>query len=394
MTTQTTTTTHFGAEPHGGVLIDGFAPSAERDRLREEARALPKRELTAREASDVEMIAIGGYSPLAGFMGEADYNSVVHTMHLANGLPWTIPVTLSVSGDDTTKATPGSRLALTREGEPIAVMSVEQQFTRDARMEAERVYRTTDEAHPGVAALYREHNTLISGPIQVFGDLPNQTFPRHRLPPRETRRLFAEREWRTVVGFQTRNPVHRAHEYLQKCALEIVDGLLLHPLVGETKSDDIPADVRMRSYEVLLAKYYPADRVLLAVNPAAMRYGGPREAIFHALIRKNFGCTHFIVGRDHAGVGSYYGPYDAQHIFLEFEPGSLGIQPLFFENSFYCTVCGNMATQKTCPHGEEDRVSLSGTQVREMLRNGILPPPEFSRAEVAQVLSDAMRDGQ
>ena len=394
MTTQTTTTTHFGAEPHGGVLIDGFAPSAERDRLREEARALPKRELTAREASDVEMIAIGGYSPLAGFMGEADYNSVVHTMHLANGLPWTIPVTLSVSGDDTTKATPGSRLALTREGEPIAVMSVEQQFTRDARMEAERVYRTTDEAHPCVAALYREHKTLISGPIQVFGDLPNQTFPRHRLPPRETRRLFAEREWRTVVGFQTRNPVHRAHEYLQKCALEIVDGLLLHPLVGETKSDDIPADVRMRSYEVLLAKYYPADRVLLAVNPAAMRYGGPREAIFQALIRKNFGCTHFIVGRDHAGVGSYYGPYDAQHIFLEFEPGSLGIQPLFFENSFYCTVCGNMATQKTCPHGEEDRVSLSGTQVREMLRNGILPPPEFSRAEVAQVLSDAMRDGQ
>jgi sulfate adenylyltransferase len=394
VTTETTATTHFGAEPHGGVLIDAFAPSADRARLREEADSLPFRELNAREASDVEMIAIGAYSPIAGFMGKADYDSVVHSMHLANHLAWTIPVTLSIGDRDQSNAMPGSRIALSWKGEPIAVMSVEEQFTRDARVEAEKVYRTTEEAHPGVAALYREHDTLIAGPIEVFGPLPNQTFPQHRLPPRETRRLFAEREWRTVVGFQTRNPVHRAHEYLQKCALEIVDGLLLHPLVGETKSDDIPADVRMKSYEVLLAKYYPSDRVLLAVNPAAMRYGGPREAIFHALIRKNFGCTHFIVGRDHAGVGNYYGPYDAQHIFLEFEPGSLGIQPLFFENSFYCKICGNMATQKTCPHGVEDRVSLSGTQVREMLRNGILPPPEFSRAEVAQVLSDAMRGGE
>jgi sulfate adenylyltransferase len=351
-----------------------------------------KRELNAREASDVEMIAIGGYSPLAGFMGKADYTSVVNSMHLANGLPWTIPVTLSISDEDSGKAGPGSRIALSWEGEPIAVMRIDEQYMRDSKVEAEKVYRTTDEAHPGVAALYREHDTLISGPVEVFSALPNQTFLEHRLPPRETRRLFAEREWRTVVGFQTRNPVHRAHEYLQKCALEIVDGLLLHPLVGETKSDDIPADVRMRSYEVLLSKYYPSDRVLLAVNPAAMRYGGPREAIFHALIRKNFGCTHFIVGRDHAGVGNYYGPYDAQHIFQEFEPGSLGIQPLFFENSFYCKICGNMATQKTCPHSVEDRVSLSGTQVREMLRNGVLPPPEFSRPEVARVLSDAMQE--
>jgi sulfate adenylyltransferase len=392
VTTETTTSTQFGAVPHGGTLINAFASEPDAERLRQEAGSLFRRELNAREASDVEMIAIGGYSPLAGFMGEADYTSVVESMHLANGLPWTIPVTLSIADEDREKARPGSRIALAWEGEPIAVMRVDEQYRRDAKVEAEKVYRTTEEAHPGVAALYREHDTLIAGPIEVFGALPNQTFPKHRLPPRETRRLFAEREWRTVVGFQTRNPVHRAHEYLQKCALEIVDGLLLHPLVGETKSDDIPADVRMRSYEVLLSKYYPSDRVLLAVNPAAMRYGGPREAIFHALIRKNFGCTHFIVGRDHAGVGNYYGPYDAQHIFLEFEPGSLGIQPLFFENSFYCKVCGNMATQKTCPHGVEDRVSLSGTQVREMLRNGVLPPPEFSRAEVARVLSDAMQE--
>ncbi|HEX6506602.1 MAG TPA: sulfate adenylyltransferase [Chloroflexota bacterium] len=385
------TSLQYGSIPHGGTLVDLQARGAQADALRREAGGLFKRELNAREASDVEMIAIGGYSPLTGFMNEADYRSVVEGMRLANGLPWTIPITLSISDDAVTAASPGSRIALTAGGEPFAIMEVQEQFRRDQAYEAEKVYRTTDEAHPGVAALYREHPTVIAGPVTVFGALPGQTFPEYRLPPRETRRRFAEREWRTVVGFQTRNPVHRAHEYLQKCAMEIVDGLLLHPLVGETKSDDIPADVRMQAYEVLLDKYYPHNRVLLAVNPAAMRYGGPREAIFHALIRKNFGCTHFIVGRDHAGVGNYYGPYDAQHIFLEFGPGELGIQPLFFENSFFCRACDNMATEKTCPHGADERVSLSGTQVRDMLRRGEFPPPEFSRREVAEVLTNAMR---
>lgn len=384
------TTEQYGAPPHGGTLVDLRVSGAEGERLAREAASLPLRDLNQREASDVEMLTIGGYSPLTGFMTQDDYQSVVERMRLANGLPWSIPITLSLSDEDANVLKPGDRLALGHGGTRFAVLEVAEIYKRDRKWEAERVYRTTEDAHPGVAALYAEGDTVVGGSVRVFGDLPAPAFPDHYLPPAETRRIFSERKWRTIVGFQTRNPVHRAHEYLQKCAMEIVDALLLHPLVGATKSDDVPADVRMRCYEVLLRDYYPRDRVLLAVNPAAMRYGGPREAIFHALIRKNFGCTHFIVGRDHAGVGSYYGPYDAQHIFSEFEPGELGIQPLFFENSFFCNTCGNMATQKTCPHPVEDHVTLSGTRVREMLRNNELPPAQFSRPEVARILADAM----
>lgn len=380
----------YGAPPHGGVLIDRYVKGDEAGKLAAAARDLPIIELNARELSDVEMIAGGAFSPLEGFMSEEDYHSVVDTMRLANGLPWTIPVTLPLDEDEAGRVRAGQKVTLSYEGRPFAIMDVREVYRRDRQHEAQNVYRTTETAHAGVAALMAESDTLAGGPISVFAPLPDLPFPEYRLPPATTRRLFAERKWRTVVGFQTRNPVHRAHEYLQKCALEIVDGLLLHPLVGATKSDDVPADIRMRSYEALLANYYPRDRVLLAVNPAAMRYGGPREAIFHSLIRKNFGCTHFIVGRDHAGVGNYYGPYDAQYIFSEFEPGELGIQPLFFENSFFCNTCGNMATEKTCPHPVGDRVTLSGTQVRAMLRAGELPPPQFSRPEVAKILADAM----
>src|SRR6266550_4642638 len=377
--------------PHGGALVNREIRGIERDRVMRRAARLPKLRLSARQISDLSMIASGAYSPIEGFLGEADYRAVVSSMRLANGVIWPIPITLAVSSDEASSLRIGEDVALYQEDQLLAVLHLAEKYTTDKSREAESVYRTTDQAHPGVQVLHSQGDWLLGGRISLINRPRDLSFAQYRKDPNQTRALFKERGWRRVVAFQTRNPVHRAHEYIQKCAMEIADGLLLHPLVGETKSDDVPADVRIRSYEEILANYYPASRAVLAVMPAAMRYAGPREAVFHALIRKNYGCSLFIVGRDHAGVGNYYGTYDAHYIFDEFEPHELGITPLFFDHTFYCKSCGAMASAKTGPHEQSRHVTLSGTKVRELLSSGQLPPVEFSRPEVARVLIAAYR---
>jgi sulfate adenylyltransferase len=383
---------HETIAPHGGTLVDLLATGSEAERLAQEAANHPKLQVNERELSDLEMLAIGALSPLTGFVGEKDYHSILETMHLQDGLPWTIPVTLSLTEEDVKRAGGAEAVTLTGEdGEALAVLEVGEVFRRDRGKEAVAVFGTEELEHPGVRALHDAGDWCLSGDVRVFRLPQHDDFGQYRLTPAETRAEFSKRGWKTVVGFQTRNPIHRAHEYIQKCALETVDGLLVHPLVGATKADDVPPDVRMRCYEALFSDYYPKDRAMIAVFPAAMRYAGPKEAIWHAIARKNYGCTHFIVGRDHAGVGSYYGTYEAQALFDEFEPGELGITPLKFEHSFYCLTCEGMASPKTCPHDDDVHVILSGTKVREMLRGGQKPPPEFSRPEVAEILIDAMR---
>jgi len=375
--------------PHGGQLKPLLCPQETLKTNLESAQGLPKVQLSSRETSDLIMMAIGAFSPLEGFMGQKDYLQVVESMHLADGILWPIPITLSIDKEQADHLPLGTDVALIDEesGELMGRMTVEEKYGYDKRREAQLVFRTQDEAHPGVAKIFAQKDVLLGGPVTVFSEGPyprlyGSTYGR----PAETRAIFEEKGWTTVAAFQTRNPIHRSHEYCTKIALETSDGILIHPLVGKLKTGDIPADIRMQCYDILLENYYPKDRVVLKVYPMEMRYGGPREAVLHAIFRQNYGCSHLIIGRDHAGVGSYYGPFDAQKIFESIGPEELHIKPLNIDWTFWCFKCDGMASMKTCPHGKEDRVLISGTKLREMLSRGETPPKEFSRPEVSQIL--------
>jgi sulfate adenylyltransferase len=374
--------------PHGGTLVESYLSQDEQQELLERLPGLPKIILDEIELSDLLLIANGAFSPLAGFNTRSDYERIISDNRLDSGLVWTIPIVLSFAREERGRFRPGETIALmTSERKLAGILELEEVFLRDKSREAQAVFGTGDLKHPGVNYLMSKGDVLLGGKIKAVSVRASENAD-EEFSPRQTRAAFAERGWRSIVAFQTRNPIHRAHEYLQKVALEMVDGLFIHPLVGFTKPGDIPAGVRLRCYRKLLEDYYPKERVLLGTFPAAMRYAGPKEAVFHALVRKNYGCTHFIVGRDHAGVGEYYGTYDAQNIFNQFSQSELDIQILKFENTFFCKRCGNLASTKTCPHSELDRVFLSGTIVREMLSLGQTLPEEFTRPEVAEILTD------
>jgi sulfate adenylyltransferase len=376
------------------VLVNRLLEPAAAAEAAERAKRLPRIELMVRERCDLELLAVGAFSPLTGFMTKDQFDSVVDTMHLPTGEPWTVPITMCCTRKQAAGIKEGGEVALhdPEADRTLAILHVEEKYEHDRQRECMEVYLTTESKHPGCAIVQQQGEVCLGGQVDVISLPLHRDLLKYRWTPRQTRAEFDKRGWRRVVAFQTRNPCHRAHEYLQKAALEICDGLLLHPLVGETQKGDIPADVRMKTYEVMFENYYPKDRVVLTVLPASMRYAGPREAILHAIMRRNYGVTHFIVGRDHAGVGSYYGTYDAQTIFDKFDPQAIGITPLLFEHTFFCRKCDGMASNKTCPHGQEDRVFLSGTKVREMLLRGEAPPPEFTRPEVAAILIEAARN--
>jgi sulfate adenylyltransferase len=375
--------------PHGGRLKPLLLKGEELSQEIEKAKTLPAVRLTSRETSDLIMMAMGAFSPLEGFMGKEDYTGVVQNMHMADGTLWPIPITVSVTKEEADSFAIGKEVVLVDDesGELMGSMTVAEKFGYDKKLEAKNVFRTDDEAHPGVAKVFAQKEMLLAGPVKAFSEGPYPAqFGDHFGRPEDTRRIFTEHGWDTVAGFQTRNPIHRSHEYCTKIALEVCDGILIHPLVGKLKADDIPADIRMKCYEILMENYYPQERVVLKVYPMEMRYGGPREAILHAIFRQNYGCSHLIVGRDHAGVGNYYGPFDAQEIFEELDEGELHLEPLKIDWTFWCHKCDGMASMKTCPHGKEDRVLISGTQLRQMLAEGQMPPKEYSRPEVAHIL--------
>ena len=374
--------------PHGGKLLPLLLEGEEAAAAKEEAGSLPVVRMTSRETSDLIMMATGAFSPLKGFMTGADYLGVMDHMHLEDGMLWPIPITLAVDKHEC-PVMEGDKVALIdkESGELMGSMVVEEKFDYNKQEEAEKVFGTKDAAHPGVAKVYDQGDTLIGGSVTAFSELDYpERFSGYYARPAETRKIFEEKGWKTIGAFQTRNPIHRSHEYCTKIALEILDGVLIHPLVGKLKKGDIPADVRMKCYEVLLDNYYPQDRVVCKVYPMEMRYGGPKEAILHAIFRQNYGCSHLIVGRDHAGVGDYYGPFDAQNIFDELDPDDLCLKPLKIDWTFWCKVCGGMASNKTCPHDQQSRLMISGTELRNLLAKGEMPPSEFSRPEVLEIL--------
>lgn len=374
-------------QPHGGVLVNRIASGARKTELETKAKSLFQLTIEDRYAADIEMIANGAFSPLTGFMNKADAEGTIEKMTLSNGLLWGIPILLP-SGDQHDKLNIGAEIALIEKssGNVLAIMTVEEKFELDLMNLAQKCFKTTEDKHPGVKAVLSGGNRFIAGPLEMINrpTRHDQIDDKYFMDPSETRAEFEKRKWKTVVAFQTRNPIHRAHEYLIKCAQEIVDGALIHPIVGETKPDDIPAPVRMRCYEALINGYFNPDNTMVSALPTAMRYAGPREAINHTLIRKNYGCTHMIVGRDHAGVGTYYGTYEAQEM-MDSVADRTGMTILKFENTFFCKETEGMASSKTAPKNAT-QVSLSGTKVREMLSNGERPPAEFSRAEVADIL--------